>query len=154
MKKGLCLLLSATMIVGLLVGCGQKPEPVTPIPSVIVDDNPVVLENEKVEVPRDIIKYSETDEIIKVLSDKGYNMEKGYAVYPNEDYFYPEYVQTEEGLKVVFLAQKTLFDTRGKRADRGYNYEDELMMTFNGVKADMYSAYSPVDSIFGLFQVW
>ena len=149
MKKGLCLLLSATMIVGLLAGCGQKPEPVTPKPPVIVDDNPVVLTNEKVEVPRDIIKYSEKDEVIKVLSDKGYNMKKGYAVYPNEDYFYPEYVQTEEGLKVVFLSQKTLFDTNGKQEDRNYYSDMDLMMNFSSVKGDMYKAYSPTNSIFG-----
>lgn len=156
MKKGLCLLLSATMIVGLLAGCGQKPEPIRPKPPIIVDDNSVVLTNEKVEVPRDIIKYSEKDDVIKVLSDKGYNMKNGYAVYPNADYFYPEYIQTEEGLKVVFLSQKTLFDTNGKQEDKNY-YTDmgfyftdmDLMMSFNSVKGDICQEYSPIDSIFG-----
>lgn len=144
-KKGLCLILSATMMLGLLAGCGQTTKPVESKPPVVIDENPIINTKEKVEVNREIIKYSEGDEIIKFLSDRGYDMKKGYALYPNEDYFYPEYVQTEEGLKVIFLTQKTLFNTDGRRD----YYSDDMLMTFNSTKADLYSAYSPGLDIFG-----
>lgn len=143
MKKSLCLLLSMTMVFGLLAGCNNSPAPISN-PPVVIDEKPNTVVDTEVglQVNKDaVVEYSANDEIIRILDDAGYDINKGYALYPNEEYFYPEYVQTEDGLKVIFLSQSTLFNTKNMGEDYGYYYNsDDLAMMFQSTKGAMYGA--------------
>ena len=156
MKKGLCLLLSASMMLSM-VGCGQEPKTVQPVvkaDKVVVDENKTEVVKEEVKLVvlnKDIIQYSKEDKIIKLLEDKiiklleekGYDMSKGYALYPNEEYFCPEYLESEDGLITVYLTQETFWNIKEFSDD-----EELLYKNFGSVKADSYQGAPSIGMIF------
>ena len=148
MKKTLCLLLSASMMLSM-VGCGQEPKTVQPVvkaDKVVFDENKTEVVKEEVKLVvlnKDIIQYSKEDKIIKLLEEKGYDMSKGYTLYPNEEYFCPEYLESEDGLITVYLTQETFWNIKEFSDD-----EELLYKNFGSVKADLYQSASGLGMIF------
>lgn len=131
MKKALCMLLSLTF---LLTGCASTVDPVVDKPVVEHANLPIqsVIDNEVNKNKDIIIDYSKDDENIKALEKLGYHMEgHKYALYPNNDYFYPEYLNVDGNLRVIYLSRKTITDNLG---NVGYDLEIDGLKNY-GVAA-------------------
>lgn len=107
MKKIMSLVLATTFI---LTGCSttsnisNSPANIPTINIPTVDDNQV--EIIQISNYNDmVVEYSTNDVISKMLIDKGHFgiRDNGYALYPNRDYIYPEYLIIDGTLQVVYL---------------------------------------------------
>ena len=112
MKKIICIMLSLTF---LLTGCSSNIKPVVKNPDKPKVENTDqyvkdVKDNTEINNYKDVvIDYSDKDEKVVALKDMGYDLkETGYALYPNNDYFYPEYINLNGKLEVVYLPKTVL----------------------------------------------
>jgi len=142
MKKILCIMLSLTF---LLTGCASDVKPVVEKPDVPKVENTDqyvkdVKDNTDINNYKDVvIDYSDKDEKVVALKDMGYDLkETGYALYPNNDYFYPEYINLNGKLEVVYLPKTVL-------AQKLENWDNDMdNFVANG-------AYGGSSSVSGLF---
>ena len=112
MKKIMSLILATTFI---LTGCSttsnvsNTPTLGPAIESPVVDTSTIDKKPvEKLEVSNYknmVVEYSSDDIISEMLIDKGHFdvRDVGYALYPNSDYLYPEYLIVDGVLQVVYL---------------------------------------------------
>lgn len=127
MKKGLASILSLIL---LLSGCSTTPP--------IDNDTPTGTQTpiQGVELVRNV-EVQKDKSILSLLEEQGYKVEDGYTTYPNEDYFYPIYVNKDNKLQTVYLTIKS-----------AKSYDEEKDYIF--ANKSMNSSPSFIDSIMGI----
>lgn len=124
MKKQLALIMVATM---LLTGCQSSK-----ISDPVKENKPVNKpSSETAQVSNKIGEYFYDDEISKILEDKGYEMDKGYALFPDEDYRYSEYVSLNGEMKIVFLHTDTV-----ELYNKNYEGDESFMLNGGAIKLE------------------
>ena len=102
MKKIICLVLALTFV---LTGCGTTTEKIDNHEVKQAMRSEIISKNDKNTNKDIIVPYSQDDEISNYLTTHLFLdiRKSGYALYPSGKYFNPEYVPTDEGIKIVYL---------------------------------------------------
>ena len=159
MKKIMCLVLALTFV---LTGCATTTEK--------IDNHEVkksmagefVIKEDGINNKGVVISYSEDDEISKYITDTLLLdiRDTGYALYPNKDYFRPEYIPVDGKLNVVYLQSEMpkLFtpinDTKKDSTIKVDNTKVPVGVNISGCDGDNKSANCQVAQAIGSGIQW